>query len=142
MTAPQSLAGSGVGTIPSPPCTCQSEDNGRNKMLNERLPWLRLLASTAGGTGSILGRGTKVPHVSAKNQKAPNGPLVLPPRAPRPPPCPIRSVATPSLFPGVGNMAAFPPAQCQAQALAAERLGWLISELLLLLSLPRVFSEA
>ena len=105
--APQSLAGSRVSTIPSPPCTCQSEDDGRNKMLNEELPWLRLLTSTAGGTGSILGRGTKIPHASARNQKTPNGPSVLPPRAPRPLPHPIRSVAAPSLFPGVGNMAAF-----------------------------------
>ena len=107
MMAPQSLAWSGVGTIPSPPCTCQSEDDGRNKMLNERLPWLRLLASTAGDTRSILGQGTKIPHASAKNQKTPNGPLVLPPRAPRPTLHSVRSVAAPSLLPGVGNMAAF-----------------------------------
>ena len=45
----------------------------QNKM---GLPWqssgtldLRLCASTAGGTGSIPGQGTKIPHGAAKKQK-------------------------------------------------------------------------
>ena len=31
--------------------------------------WLRLCASTAGGTGSIPGRGTKIPHAVQRGQK-------------------------------------------------------------------------
>ena len=31
--------------------------------------WLRLCASTAGGTGSIPGRGTKIPHATWHGQK-------------------------------------------------------------------------
>ena len=31
--------------------------------------WLRLHASTAGGTGSVLGGGTKLPHVPQHSQK-------------------------------------------------------------------------
>ena len=32
--------------------------------------WLRLCASTAGGVGSILGRGTKIPHAVWPKKKA------------------------------------------------------------------------
>ena len=31
--------------------------------------WLRLHASTAGGMGSIPGRGTKIPHAAQRSQK-------------------------------------------------------------------------
>ena len=31
--------------------------------------WLRLCASTAGGTGSIPGQGTKIPHAAQHGQK-------------------------------------------------------------------------
>ena len=31
--------------------------------------WLRLYASTAGGTGSILGQGNKIPHAAQHDQR-------------------------------------------------------------------------
>ena len=36
------------------------------------VPWLGLCTYTAGGTGSILGQGTKVPHATQRSQKVKN----------------------------------------------------------------------
>ena len=41
--------------------------------------WLRLGTSTAGGTGSIPGRGTKIPHASQCSQKKEKDILIPPP---------------------------------------------------------------
>ena len=39
--------------------------------------WLRLRASAAGGTGSIPGPGTKIPHAAWPKKKTPNEKKVL-----------------------------------------------------------------
>ena len=38
--------------------------------------WLRLCTSTAGGTGSIPGQGTKIPHAMQCNQKKEKGAMI------------------------------------------------------------------
>ena len=39
--------------------------------------WLGLCASTAGGTGSVPGGGTKIPHASRQSQEVKNKPVKL-----------------------------------------------------------------
>ena len=74
------------GQVPLPPLACllsvvpeplmgvlgegegpQSKNTGLGTSL--AVQWLRLHASTAGGTSSIPGRGTKIPHAASHGQK-------------------------------------------------------------------------
>ena len=47
-----------------------NNDSIENNMGNSLVvQWLGLHASTAGGTGSIPGRGTRIPHATVKKKK-------------------------------------------------------------------------
>ena len=41
----------------------------REAVTSLAVQWLRLCASTAGGAGSIPGRGTKIPHAAGHSRK-------------------------------------------------------------------------
>lgn len=74
-----------------------------------------------------------------------NGPPDLPPSAPRT--APHQVCAAPSLFPVMGSVAAFLQLNARHKPFLQKGtllsgLRWLLSEIFLLLSLPRVLSEA